>query len=100
MKINAKLLAVLAVLMMVAMLFVSCDTASVSNDTTTLGDEVTTGAPEGEEGLFMDPENVQIFADGEGNKKTINFTVVRPESAGSDSVVVNAAQVVRENIAK
>ena len=48
----------------------------------------------------MDPENIQIFVSGEGLKKAVNFSVVRPEGVSNDSTVVSAAQVVRNQIEK
>lgn len=99
MKFSKKLLTALAVLMLAVLVLVSCDQAGNTDVNASL-DDVTTEAPGGDDSLFMDPENIQISVSGEGTKKQVNFTVVRPESVSNDSAVVSAAQIVRDNIKK
>ena len=80
MKFSKKLLTALAVLMLAVLVLVSCDQTGNTDGTGNSTDDVTTAAPGGEDSLFMDPENIQIFVSGEGLKKAVNFSVVRPRA--------------------
>ena len=67
MKFSKNLLTALAVLMLAVLVLVSCDqTGNIVDGTSNSIDDVTTAAPGGENGLFMDPENIQIFVTEEG----------------------------------
>ena len=81
MSLNKKLIALLAMLVLCACIFCSCDGSGATSDVTTTEPDTTTEAPAGENTTtetpsnVMDPEDITILVED----RKVNFKIIRPD---------------------